>query len=285
MTIVPFASRLEARANTRSMLCVGIDPDEKTLERWGLPVSADGAREFALRLLDATAERVAIFKPQVAFFERFGLAGFKVLDEVMKTIRSADALVLADVKRLDIDSTFAAYAKAWMGEDAGFPADAITIGAYMGADSLEVVLNRALETGCGVFPVVRSSNPGGIALQNARMEDDLTIAEHIAEALTAFNRRTSGTEVGLAGAVVGATLEDARPVLERLPYSLILAPGIGAQGATVGDVALRFGPSAARRTLASVSRAVAHAGPSSNQLTDAVERLKDDVFKLQDLRD
>ncbi len=281
MTLVPFADRLGALALSRSLLVVGIDPDEKTLAHWNLPATAQGARSFALGLLDAVGEHAALFKPQVAFFERFGIEGLTVLLEVQNRIREAGALVLSDAKRLDIDSTFAAYAKAWLGEDAPFASDAVTVGAYMGAESLDVMFQRAALTGTGVFPVVRSSNPGGIVLQNARLEDGRTIAESLADAITAFNASVAPGTIGPAGAVIGATLEDAASVLERLPYSYYLAPGIGAQGATVADIGIRFGADAARRALPSVSRAVAHAGPSSNALKDAVEKLKAETFALQ----
>lgn len=281
MSRTDFASRLLARAEERSLLCIGIDPDEKTLHHWNLPDTADGARSFALGLIEAVGERVALIKPQVAFFERFGPQGMAVVGEVLTEIRAAGALALADAKRLDIESTFRAYAKAWLGTEAAFPADALTVGAYMGADSLDIVLTHAVETGCGVFPVIRSSNPAGIALQNARLADGRTVAESLADAVTAFNARTAGEAIGPGGAVIGATLIDAAAVIDRLPQSLLLAPGIGAQGASIADLVPRFGREAARRALPAVSRAVAHTGPGRAALVEAVERLKDQTFRLR----
>ena len=155
MTSSSFVDRFAARAANRSRLCVGIDPDEKTLASWDLPVSAEGARVFGLKLVDAVGGEVAIFKPQIAFFERFGPAGFAALAEVNAAIKAQGALILSDVKRLDIDSTFAAYASAWLGDDAGFPSDAITIGAYTGTEAINIVLQRAASVGAGVFVLVR----------------------------------------------------------------------------------------------------------------------------------
>ncbi|WP_069308488.1 orotidine-5'-phosphate decarboxylase, partial [Methylobrevis pamukkalensis] len=225
-----FAVRFYEIAARRSPLCVGIDPAPETLQSWGLPVTAEGARDFGLRLVEATGERVGVFKPQVAFFERFGPAGFLALTEVMDAIHAAGALCLSDVKRLDIDHTLIAYAAAWLGEDAGFPSDAITVGAYTGARALRPVVDRAAEHEAGLFVLTRSSNPEGLELQNARLADGRTIAEQLADEITAFNVEIAGTATGPVGAVIGATLDDAMPVLDRLPQSLILAPGVGAQG-------------------------------------------------------
>jgi orotidine-5'-phosphate decarboxylase len=223
-----------------------------------------------------------VFKPQVAFYERFGWQGLKVLEEVMRHIRSADALALADVKRMDIGHTLEAYAAAWIGPDAGIPADAITLGAYMGSGSLAPVVTRAKAHGAGLFVVVRSSNPEGTALQSARHEDRRTVAEALADDLQAMNAGAlSATGAGPVGAVVGATVDDAEALIERLGTSLILAPGIGAQGATMDDVRSRFGSAAARRTLPNVSRQVAHAGPSKRAIRDTTERLREQAFALR----
>ncbi len=94
-------------------------------------------------MVEAVGDVTAVFKPQVAYFERFGWQGLKAVDEVLRHARSADALTIADVKRMDIGSTLEAYAAAWLGEDAGIRADAITLGAYMGAGSLKPVVERA----------------------------------------------------------------------------------------------------------------------------------------------
>jgi orotidine-5'-phosphate decarboxylase len=282
MPTVAFADRFEALAATRSPLCVGIDPAPETLAAWELPYSADGVREFGLRMVDALGERIGVFKPQIAFFERFGWQGLKAAAEVIAHIRSAGALALADVKRMDIGHTLEAYAAAWIGPDAGTPADALTLGAYMGAGSLAPVVRRAEEHGAGLFVVVRSSNPDGIALQNARHEDGRTVAEALSDELTAYNAALLGRSGnGPCGAVVGATLDDAEAVLERLPTSLLLAPGIGAQGATIADLRRRFGSKAARRALPAVSRQVAHAGKSANALTDMAARLADEAHALR----
>ncbi|WP_181707393.1 orotidine-5'-phosphate decarboxylase [Chthonobacter rhizosphaerae] len=282
MPVTAFADRFAKLAAARSPLCVGIDPAPETLKLWDLPYSAEGVRVFGLEMVEALGDRIGVFKPQVAFYERFGWRGLKALEEVVSHIRSADALALADVKRMDIGHTLEAYAAAWLGDDAGLPVDAITLGAYMGSGSLRPVVQRAIAAGAGLFVVVRSSNPDGIVLQNARQEDDRTVADALADDLTAFNAaHLTGERIGPVGAVVGATLDDADAVLERLGTSLILAPGIGAQGATMKDVRLRFGSAASRRTLPTVSRQIGHAGPTRARIREVTDGLRDEAFALR----
>jgi orotidine-5'-phosphate decarboxylase len=278
----PFADRFSAIAERRSPLCVGIDPAPETLKAWDLPYSAEGVRVFGLEMVEALGDSVGIFKPQVAFYERFGWQGLKALDEVMRHVRSADALAIADVKRMDIGHTLEAYAAAWIGPDAGIEADAVTLGAYMGSGSLEPVIRRAHDHGAGLFVVVRSSNPEGAALQSARDEEGRTVAEALADDLTAMNAmRLAAEGTGPVGAVVGATVDDAEAILDRLRTALILAPGIGAQGATMADVRARFGRAAARRTLPNVGRQIAHAGPSRAALREITDRMRDEAFALR----
>lgn len=282
MPVIAFADRFETVADRRSPLTVGIDPAPEVLKAWDLPYSAEGVRVFGLEMVEAVGDLVGVFKPQIAFFERFGWQGMKSVAEVIGHARSADALVIADIKRMDIGHTLEAYAGAWIGEDAGTPVDAITLGAYMGSGSLAPVVKRAAEHGAGLFVVVRSSNPDGIELQTARQEDGRTVADALADDLTGFNAAHLGKAGnGPCGAVVGATLDDADAVLDRLKTSLILAPGIGAQGATMADLRLRFGKAASRRTLPNVSRQVAAAGPARKALREAVERLRDEAFELR----
>jgi orotidine-5'-phosphate decarboxylase len=281
-TPAPFADRFALVAERRSPLCVGLDPAAETLKAWDLPYSAEGVRVFGLKMVEALGDRVGVFKPQVAFYERFGWQGMKALDEVMQHIRSADALAIADIKRMDIGHTLEAYAAAWIGPDAGIEADAVTLGAYMGSGALEPMVRRAHEHGAGLFVVVRSSNPEGTPLQTARHEDDRTVAEALADDLTVMNATRLGQDgTGPVGAVVGATVEAVDTILDRLRTALILAPGIGAQGATMSDVLDRFGRSAARRTLPTVGRQIAHAGPGRGALREITDRLRDDAFALR----
>lgn len=146
-------------------VCVGIDPTPETLSAWGLENSADGAKKFALTMLEAAENTVLLVKPQVAYFERFGAEGYTVLTDVIREAKQMGLLVLADAKRGDIGSTVDAYGEAWLGKSAPMQVDAITVTPYLGFGSLAPLLERAHDAGAYVFVVTRSSNPEGTSLQ------------------------------------------------------------------------------------------------------------------------
>ena len=141
-----FGARLRVALDTHGPLCVGIDPHGALLRAWGLDASASGAREFGLRTVEAAAGRVGIVKPQVAFYERYGSAGFAALEDVMAAARTAGLLVIADAKRGDIGTTMDGYAAAWLVPGAPLECDAVTLSPYLGTDALHGALSTALET-------------------------------------------------------------------------------------------------------------------------------------------
>ena len=110
-----FGARLAAATAQRGPLCLGIDPHPELLAAWGLPASPEGLEAFSQTCVSAFAG-FAVVKPQVAFFEAYGSAGFAVLERTIAALREAGVLVLADAKRGDIGTTMAAYAAAWAGE-------------------------------------------------------------------------------------------------------------------------------------------------------------------------
>ena len=112
---------------------------------------AEGAREFGLRCVDAAAGRIGIVKPQVAFYERHGAAGYAALEDVLRAARDAGLIVIADVKRGDIGSTVGAYGEAWLTPGSPLEADAMTVVAYQGVGSLEDPIGRARAYGKGLF--------------------------------------------------------------------------------------------------------------------------------------
>ena len=125
----------------RGPLCLGIDPHPELLQAWGLAVDADGLARFS-DICVAAFGAAAVVKPQVAFFEAYGAAGFAVLERTIGALRDAGVLVLADAKRGDIGSTMAAYAQAWAG-DSPLAADAVTASPYLGFGSLQPLLDTA----------------------------------------------------------------------------------------------------------------------------------------------
>jgi orotidine-5'-phosphate decarboxylase len=267
-----FATRLEDRIGQFGSLRVGIDPSSAILSKCQLPDTAEGAYEFGKRVLEAAEFRLSIVKPQVAFFERFGSKGWAALEGVTALARSRGVLVLTDGKRGDIDSTATAYGEAFFKPGAPAFTDAVTVHAYLGFKALKGLLDLAVAGKGGVFVVVRSSNPEGQALQLSKGPDGRSVAQHLSADISAFNASVAASGMGPVGAVVGATCTDAEETVRDLPASFILAPGVGAQGATFKDVAVRM-PSARRRVLASVSRAVLDGGTDPKGIGATIQKL------------
>lgn len=268
-----FSARLTQRLAAHGPLCVGIDPSAALLAACGLPNSAAGALAFGERVLEASRYELAIIKPQSAFFERFGSAGYKALEELSALARRRDVLVLLDGKRGDIDSTALAYAESYFGDTSALRVDAITTHAYLGIDALKPMVDFAVEHDGGIFIVVRSSNPEGNELQTARTASGATVAQALCQRITERNRQLTVAGIGPVGAVVGATCEDAAETVAALPASFILAPGVGAQGATIEDIRARM-PDARGRILPSVSRAILANGAAVSDIGTAIRELQ-----------
>lgn len=268
-----FGQRLREALDAHGQLCVGIDPHEALLTAWGLPATADGVREFSLRVVDAAAGRVGVVKPQVAFFERYGSAGFAVLEEVLAACRAAGLVTIADAKRGDIGSTMDGYAAAWLTPGAPLEADALTVSPYLGPDSLRATIAHAVRSGKGVFVLAATSNPEAIGIQSAELTiaaaaRGQSVADWVADSVGWANRAADG--LGPVGLVVGATVDRAEVGLSdaSLEGAPILAPGFGAQGARLSEIEALFG-ALAPQVLASASRSVLAAGPAG--LTDAID--------------
>jgi orotidine-5'-phosphate decarboxylase len=274
-----FSARLQQQIAEHSPLCVGIDPSASLLKSCGLPDSAEGAFEFGRRVLVAAQFQIAVIKPQSAFFERFGSAGFRAMEELAALARANDVLVLLDGKRGDIDTTGAAYAEGYFSVASSLRVDAVTTHAYLGLAALEPFFEVAYNAGGSVFVVVRSSNPEGRDLQTARLADGETVALSIARQITERNQRYTAESPGPIGAVVGATCDDAQEVVTALPRSFILAPGVGAQGATMDDVLMRM-PGARGRVLPNVSRAILANGAEQEQIGTTIRFLQGEARKL-----
>jgi len=274
-----FAERFLQLANDRSPLCLGLDPSRELMRDWGLSDDARGLRRFCGVVMEAAADRIAVVKPQSSFFERLGPPGLSEMARAVARIREQGALSIIDCKRGDVIDTMEGYAEAMLGPDSGFGGDAMTVNAYLGFNALRPVLNRAAECDAAAFVIVRSSNPEGRSVQDARLGDGRAVADALADEITAFNT-TLGNTIGPVGALVGATVDPiAANVLYRLPRSLILAPGVGVQGASLDDVRRNFGP-AIDRTLPSVSRVILRHGPSPAALREAIDRYRDQAWRL-----
>ncbi|MBA0050827.1 orotidine-5'-phosphate decarboxylase [Streptomyces sp. AJS327] len=270
---VPFGVRLHRALEERGPLCVGIDPHPALLAEWGLNDDAGGLERFARTTVEALADRVAVLKPQAAFFERFGSRGVAVLERVTSEARAAGALVLMDAKRGDIGHTMEAYADTFLHPASSLFSDALTVSPYLGYGSLDPAVRRAREHGGGLFVLALTSNPEGREVQRARAAGGGDVASAVLDRLRAEN--AGEPPLGSFGAVVGATLGD----LSEYDLAIggpLLAPGIGAQGATPADLPGVFG-AAARAVLPSVSRGVLRQGPEMSGLRDSAARLVESV--------
>jgi orotidine-5'-phosphate decarboxylase len=276
-----FGTRLRALTDERGPLCVGIDPHPGLLAQWGLGDDVEGLGRFADTVVEALAGRVAVLKPQAAFFERFGSAGVAVLERVIAGIRELGGLSIVDAKRGDIGSTMSAYAQAYAGQGSSLAGDAVTVSPYLGFESLRPVLSLAAETGRGVFVLALTSNPEGATVQHARGPDGRTVAQTVIDAAGAENAAAGrlGT-LGSVGVVVGATVQGLGREHELSGLNgPLLAPGIGAQGATAADLRAVFG-TALGDVLPSSSREVLAGGPGIDGLRDAAERALDSVAQV-----
>ncbi len=263
-----FGARLQRAVNERGPLCVGIDPHPALLARWGLRDDVDGLRQFAQTVVDALGDRVAVVKPQSAFFERFGSQGVAVLESTIRQLRDYGSLVLLDVKRGDIGSTVRAYASAYLDPSSPMYVDAVTASPFLGVGSLAPMFELAAEHGGGVFVLALTSNPEGASVQRARGADGRTVAQMVIDEISQLN---AGAEpLGSFGLVVGATVGETGCDLSAVNGPL-LAPGLGAQGATAADLRVVFG-SALPAVLPSYSREVLGAGPDPAALRAAAER-------------
>lgn len=256
-----FGSRLAAAMASRGPLCVGIDPHPQLLADWGLNDDVAGLERFSLSVVEAVASLAAAVKPQVALYERHGSAGMAVLERTLAASADAGVLSIADAKRGDIGSTMAAYADAWLRDGSSLAADSVTLSPYLGFESLRPALDLAARNGRGVFVLALTSNPEGKSVQHVGGEH--SVARRIVAAAAAENQRYEGA-LGSVGLVVGATIGSALTDLgiELGPVrGAILAPGLGAQGATPADLRATFAD-AYPQVLATSSRGILAAGPS-----------------------
>jgi orotidine-5'-phosphate decarboxylase len=252
-----FADELIMAVRSKRTPCiVGLDP---TIER----MPADFLRERSLtitspreeqaralyeycdEILIAVHDLVPAVKPQSAYFERFGAPGVAALEMTMARAKQLGLLVILDAKRGDIGPTAEAYALGYLGgAPLGVPhIDCMTLSPYLGADSLEPFFTVCERSGKGVFVCVKTSNAGAPALQDLEV-DGLSIAEIVADFLRPWAQRLVGDHgYSGIGAVVGATYaHTAARLRSRLPHSLFLVPGIGAQGGEPHTLGQYFNP-------------------------------------------
>jgi len=273
-----FAERFAAVRDACGPLVLGADPHGELLTRWGLTDDADGLERFTDIVLAAAAGSVGLIKPQSAFYERHGWRGIRALTRLTETARAQGMLVILDVKRGDVGSTNGAYAAAYLGDGAPVQADAITVHPYLGLAAMGEFVDRAGGSGGCLLVVVRSSNPEGRAVQSAAAGDGLTVDQRLLADIGALNARLAPGRIGPVGAVVGPAAVEP-PLDLAAANGLLLAPGVGAQGAAPADVAATFA-ACPGRVMPSASRSLLAAGPGVTALRDAAARLNEEFRSL-----
>ena len=247
-----FADRLIAAVKSkRTPLVVGLDPRfemlPETLRGFGaMPSLADRAaayETFCREIIDVVADRVPAVKPQSAFFEQLGPAGVTALANVAKYAREKKLVVVMDAKRGDIGSTAAAYASAYLdrSESGPWQCDSLTVNPYLGDDSLTPFVDVANQHGSGIFVLVRTSNPGSQTFQQRDVAggENNKLFQLVADHVQSLAKSSVGVSgYGAVGAVVGATEPGQLAMLRRrMPNTLFLIPGFGAQGGSAADIA------------------------------------------------
>ena len=232
---------VEKIRKTKSFLCLGVDPHLDLIPK----IFNDNSKinnitkveTFCFSLLEAVVGKIPAIKPQIALFEQLGPEGMSLLSSLCKYAHSKDFLVIMDAKRGDIGSTSKAYANAYLGKNAPFPSDALTINPWLGLDSLEPFFTKAQDTGSGLFILVHTSNKGSQDLQEILINRDLKCYEHLANILKPIIEKNNGKS-GLSsiGIVSGATYKEQAISLRRiLPSAPFLIPGYGVQGASASE--------------------------------------------------
>jgi orotidine-5'-phosphate decarboxylase len=221
-------------------LTAGVDPKNRAA------VAATYAK-FGCELVDVVAPLVPAVKPQMAFFEQLGVEGMAALKQIVDHARKAGVLVILDGKRHDIGTTAEAYADGLLGADSPWGGDCLTVGPYLGRDSLEPFIKTAVARDAGLFVLVKTSNPGGGQFQDRPLMADgasepQTLYRLVAAEVEYQATQTLGTSgYGAVGAVVGATYPAQLAELRAaMPHVIFLVPGYGSQGGTAKDCAAAF---------------------------------------------
>jgi orotidine 5'-phosphate decarboxylase subfamily 2 len=253
---VTFAARLDACVDaTGSLLCAGLDPDGFS--------SAGDAERSCLDIVEATIDDVCAYKPNLAFFEQFGSAGYAVLERLRAHIPE-DRILILDAKRGDMANTAAAYARALFDV---LGADCVTVNPLLGGDSLTPYLDHE---GRGILLLARTSNPGAADLLDATLKSGVPVSLRIVEIGLAADPG------GAVGFVVGATAPQAVEAIRRAaPDAPLLLPGVGAQGGSLEDAVGAGLDSRGRGVIVAVSRGIAAApegpGAAARQLRERIE--------------
>lgn len=206
--------------------------------------------EYNKELIDNTYDIIPAIKPQLAFYEMFGIEGMKTFKETCRYAKEKGMIVIADAKRGDIGSTAKGYSNAYLGQTSignekisvFDNIDFLTVNPYMGVDSIKPFVEDCMEYDKGIFVLVKTSNPSSGELQDLRLENGETVYEHVANLVEEWGKDLRGRyRYSSVAAVVGATYpEQLKEIRKKAPHTYFLIPGYGAQGGKAEDIALGF---------------------------------------------
>lgn len=250
-----------------SFLCVGLDTDIKKIPEHLLSCE-DPIFEFNKAIIDATADYCVAYKPNVAFYESLGVAGWNALDKTVKYLREnyPDQFIIADAKRGDIGNTSSLYARAFF---ENLQVDALTVAPYMGEDSVKPFIAY---DGKWVILLALTSNPGSRDFQFMAQNDGERLFEMVLEKAQRWGNEDNLMFV--VGATQGEMFADVRRVASR---SFLLVPGVGAQGGSLEDVA-KWGMTTECGLLVNSSRGIIYASHGE----DFAEAAAAEARKLRD---
>lgn len=205
--------------------------------------------EFNKGLIDSVYDIIPAVKPQIAFYEMFGVEGIRIFKETCRYAKKRGMIVIADVKRGDIGSTAEGYSNAFLGKTPigleyyeMFNVDFVTVNPYLGIDSIKPFIDDCKKYGKGMFILVKTSNKSSGELQDLKLENGQTIYEKVADLVNSWGEELIGTHgYSSVGAVVGATYPmQIKELRKIMPNTYFLIPGYGAQGGKAEDIALGF---------------------------------------------
>ncbi|MCZ4317984.1 orotidine-5'-phosphate decarboxylase [Aequorivita viscosa] len=256
-----------------SFLCVGLDVDLDKIPSFLLN-EEDPIFSFNKAIIDATHQFAVAYKPNTAFYEAYGIQGWKSLEKTIKYLNEnyPEVFTIADAKRGDIGNTSSRYAKAFF-EDLGF--DSVTVAPYMGKDSVEPFLNFKDKH---TILLALTSNEGAFDFQTKKVEDD-EVYKHILK--TSKNWKNSENLMYVIGATKAEYLAEVRNIV---PKSFLLVPGVGAQGGSLTEVC-KYGMAENIGLLINSSRGIIYASQEANFAEAAAKQAEKMQLEMKTILD
>lgn len=247
---------IEKIKKTNNPTVMGLDPRYEMLPKCvtnkysqDLEGVAKAIVEYNKALIDATYDVIPAIKPQIAFYEMFGIPGMKAFKETCRYAKEKGMIVIADIKRGDIGSTAQGYSNAFLGrtpigekEEAIYDVDFITVNPYMGTDCVKPFIEDCKKYNKGIFILVKTSNPSSGELQDLKLENNKEVYRQVTDLVEKWGEELRGEyNYSSIAAVVGATYpEQLEQIRKAAPHTYFLIPGYGAQGGKANDIALGF---------------------------------------------